>query len=728
MALQFTKTAAKPPTPILDPTLAASSTDGSLVLVAPKVRRPHFLESERILTLPWAMELKTYKSLVDRAIASPVVTWNDDDEDDDQPDEKPYPVTEDGIACISVRGPLVPKSYWFMTYSKLAELAEDAYADSSIKGVLFCYDSPGGEACSDWIETTDLLRSLAATKPTAAISKDQCYSAAYCLASTAPKLFVTSVGGTGSIGCWSAHVDLSEMYKEAGVKVTLIFAGKKKVDGNPFEPLSSGAEADMQDQCDRIQAIFVNAVAKSRGVSADDLYATEAGCYPAETGMPLLCDAVGTVDDALGYLRGQIATAALESNDQDPPDDEMMSAALGTGTILSVSYTDAEGVQHTQIVNSVHDLSNIQAGAIPPHKTATSDKSWDGPANEARLKSDQNAAYYRRAYAWQENGSDGTKKVQFKFPHHEVSESGSIGAANIKACQAGIGNLNGGRGGTTIPAADRKGVHAHLAKHLKDAGLEAPDLKSEAELALAFVDAASIADRLADALRADVFHADASQHMPTLIQYAFNKSGCGWADYEYPKASSEGLFGQPGVILAVRRFAGRSATAPENGRKVSLFVAPYGDSTSIDLGGFKERYERGAFSQGLNQDPRVLWGHDDKYVLGRQSSGTARFWDAVDGVHAEADLPETSYADDVLCLLRRNDVSASSASFWILKFRFETRDGERIRVVERALLRDASIVSFPAYADTEASVQSEQAALSNSMDFDAGRLAILRLR
>ena len=41
-------------------------------------------------------------------------------------------------------------------------------------------------------------------------------------------------------------------------------------------------------------------------------------------------------------------------------------------------------------------------GAIKSHKTATSTKTWDGPANEARLKKDQDAAFYKRAYAWQD--------------------------------------------------------------------------------------------------------------------------------------------------------------------------------------------------------------------------------------------------------------------------------------------------------------------------------------
>ena len=48
--------------------------------------------------------------------------------------------------------------------------------------------------------------------------------------------------------------------------------------------------------------------------------------------------------------------------------------------------------------------------AIKPHKTETSNKAWDGPANEARLKSGENEAYYHKAYAWQDPDGDPKQK------------------------------------------------------------------------------------------------------------------------------------------------------------------------------------------------------------------------------------------------------------------------------------------------------------------------------
>ena len=121
------------------------------------------------------------------------------------------------------------------------------------------------------------------------------------------------------------------------------------------------------------------------------------------------------------------------------------------------------------------------AAAVGSHSTATSKDPWDGPAAEKALPSPMPVAKARAFYAWIDDSKivDGQiTKDAGRFGHHNVS-GGTPGAANIKACQTGIGVLNGGRGGTTIPQADVQGVYNHLAKHLRDAGLEPPPLGGE---------------------------------------------------------------------------------------------------------------------------------------------------------------------------------------------------------------------------------------------------------
>ncbi len=161
--------------------------------------------------------------------------------------------------------------------------------------------------------------------------------------------------------------------------------------------------------------------------------------------------------------------------------------------ILDYSFGEHEG-QKVRFLRKlkVHEVSPVMLGAgidtgttdikaskaaCPAHSTATSQGTWDGPANEARAKSGETVGYYRRIFAWQDPEGDPGVKSSYRFIHHEVGSDGTPGAANIRACQSGIGILNGGRGGTTIPEEDIPGVYGHMARHLRDAGLEPPPLK-----------------------------------------------------------------------------------------------------------------------------------------------------------------------------------------------------------------------------------------------------------
>jgi HK97 family phage prohead protease len=120
-------------------------------------------------------------------------------------------------------------------------------------------------------------------------------------------------------------------------------------------------------------------------------------------------------------------------------------------------------------------LTSVKA-AIGSHSTATSEASWDANANRTRLP--EAAAALRAAHAWRDPDGDPANKSSYRFIHHEVSGDGNVEAANLTACSTGIGVLNGGRGGTTIPDADRRGVYNHLAAHLRSADREPPELKA----------------------------------------------------------------------------------------------------------------------------------------------------------------------------------------------------------------------------------------------------------
>lgn len=121
------------------------------------------------------------------------------------------------------------------------------------------------------------------------------------------------------------------------------------------------------------------------------------------------------------------------------------------------------------------ELRTQEMGAVGTHDTATTDSEWDGAANEKRIDGPLTVDKARAAYAWYDGGAveEGElPKTAAKFLHHQIGEDGTVGAANLAACSAAIAALHGGRGGTSIPDADRRGVYDHVAKHLRDAGRE----------------------------------------------------------------------------------------------------------------------------------------------------------------------------------------------------------------------------------------------------------------
>jgi HK97 family phage prohead protease len=104
-----------------------------------------------------------------------------------------------------------------------------------------------------------------------------------------------------------------------------------------------------------------------------------------------------------------------------------------------------------------------------------------------------------------------------------------------------------------------------------------------------------------------------------------------------------------------------------DGRKVFGQAAVY-DQPSEDLGGFVEVFAKGAFSQSLNDpkfDGRVLFNHSHACVLGRCSAHTARFTDSSSALLYEADLPDTSWARDLLTSMERNDITGSGVAFFV---------------------------------------------------------------
>ena len=151
------------------------------------------------------------------------------------------------------------------------------------------------------------------------------------------------------------------------------------------------------------------------------------------------------------------------------------------------------------------------------------------------------------------------------------------------------------------------------------------------------------------------------------------------------------------VVKEQREF--RMENAEQNGNTIRGYAAIY-NSDSEWMGGFYEQIETGAFDDVLDNDVRAYFNHDENLLLGRVSSGTLRISTDKRGLFYEVDLPNTTYANDLVELMKRGDVNQSSFAFLIEKDRWEQRGGTTYRIIEKvSRLLDVSPVAQPAYPD-----------------------------
>jgi HK97 family phage prohead protease len=132
------------------------------------------------------------------------------------------------------------------------------------------------------------------------------------------------------------------------------------------------------------------------------------------------------------------------------------------------------------------------------------------------------------------------------------------------------------------------------------------------------------------------------------------------------------------------------------------------NSPSDDLGGFIEYVAPGAFKRSLQSrnEVKLLWNHDSGEPLASLRGGTMQLVEDSVGLKVTAKLPNTTRGRDIAELLRTKVIDSMSFGFNVIKDSW-SRDGQT-RTLESVRLFETSIVSFPAYPSTTATVRSAQ--------------------
>jgi HK97 family phage prohead protease len=128
---------------------------------------------------------------------------------------------------------------------------------------------------------------------------------------------------------------------------------------------------------------------------------------------------------------------------------------------------------------------------------------------------------------------------------------------------------------------------------------------------------------------------------------------------------------------------------------------PYGVLSAPDPSGTRTLYKRGAFTRCLNRAPApdlyALFNFQPDKVLGRVAAGTCIIYEFGDLLMFEAQVPDTTWAADLLVSVNRQDITGSAAACIPVTFHYEYKDGGRIKVVEQAELRCVAVCSWPQF-------------------------------
>jgi signal peptide peptidase SppA len=261
-----------------------------------------------------AEELQKLQVLALNAFTRPRADYYDYLDDGPEPAPEPMLFTPAGrVAIVRANGVLgknfteADKRYFgCCDYDDLCEAIDAAEADPATDTILLHARSPGGMViglpeCAD--------RIAECTKNTVAYSDFAGCSAMYWLMSQCDAVYTSLSSVTGSIGVLAAYTDYSQALDAMGIRVNAFSAGKWKLAGASFKPMTDEERAMFQSRVERAYGQFVEAVSRNRTIPQE---AMEGQGFDGEQAVVAgLSDGIfPSLDDLLLHLNNRLTPRA----------------------------------------------------------------------------------------------------------------------------------------------------------------------------------------------------------------------------------------------------------------------------------------------------------------------------------------------------------------------------------------------------------------------------------
>ncbi len=146
-------------------------------------------------------------------------------------------------------------------------------------------------------------------------------------------------------------------------------------------------------------------------------------------------------------------------------------------------------------------------------------------------------------------------------------------------------------------------------------------------------------------------------------------------------------------------------------RTISGYAAKFEAWSKPIMGWFREQIARDAFADCDMSDVVMCYNHNAESILARTSSGTLTLSTDEVGLRFSFESPNTTLGNDMVVLVRRGDIAKCSFKFTVDadEWRYADKDNgleyDERTVLHISKLYDVSLVVYPAYPDTEASLR-----------------------
>jgi signal peptide peptidase SppA len=176
------------------------------------------------------------------------------------------------IAVLSIFGPIFPHANVFTMFfggvalDRLMAVFRALVAEPSVSTIVLNVDSSGGDVAGVQ-EAADEILAARDRKRVIAVANQRMASAAYWLGSGAREIVASPSSLVGSVGVIFERLDVSAAEEKAGVKITLVTAGRDKAFGHPSEPMSDAELEYWQGLTSAFYASMVKSIARGRGIT-----------------------------------------------------------------------------------------------------------------------------------------------------------------------------------------------------------------------------------------------------------------------------------------------------------------------------------------------------------------------------------------------------------------------------------------------------------------------------